>query len=101
MNPHISLQIKNFTEQSAIRLPQGCESLLDILYYAYAEQLPGDSPQVKACIHQLDVLTKELPSQLQDDILTAALALSSVQDRQAYKDGIRTGICLFAELSHE
>lgn len=84
-----------------ISLPQGCESLLDILYFAYAEQLPSDSPQVKACIDQLAAITGDLPSRLQGDILTAALALSAVQDQQAYKDGIRTGVCLFAELFGE
>ena len=101
MNSHIPHLKKHLSEQPPVCLSDEYESLLDVLYYAYAEHSTSDSAQIKECLTQLDSLTRHLPFQAQDSILTAALSLSAAQARQSFHEGVRTGAGLILELCKE
>lgn len=72
--------------------------LFDLLYCCYCQHFSQDPPQAKEYYRQLNSLLSHLPLQENDAVFNTVVALVEEYRRQAFREGIRTGLRLFREL---
>ena len=98
MNSYIDVFNQYIAEnRSTIRCSK-VESLLDMLYCCYHQQKSVDAPAVKAYFSQLDQVLDSLPIQLADQVVDLACDLCGEHQKQAFREGILVGFCLYTEL---
>lgn len=75
------------------------ESLLDVLYWNYAENNPLDNQKIKDGFAALRSQFPHLSMQEFDPVFNTISELCLEHERVAFMDGIRLGMLLLAELS--
>lgn len=77
------------------------ESLLEMLFFCYAEQHPIRSHEISRFYRQHDFILRRLPFQEFDEICVLTNALCYEYERAAFLAGLRTGVRLAGELASD
>ena len=77
------------------------DSVLSMLYEAFAEANPMDDGQLKQDFHELYELMNGMPLREMDTILDPVCALCRDHQRSGFIEGVRIGIRLREELAEE
>ncbi len=76
----------------------GCETVLELLYQAYADSQEHDPPEIEQDFEQLGNLLEVLPLELNNTIFSHLYRLCSAYEQKAYCDGLQIGAHLIQEL---
>ena len=74
------------------------ESMMDLLYVAYAENQGRDSREIDQCFIDLETYLESLSLEENDSIFNLLCRLCTLHEEKAFKDGLRLGACLMMEL---
>lgn len=91
-------KLKNYCKEHP---PQygDAESLLDVLYWHFAEFNPMDSSEAKAQFANLRNTLHYLSEQEFDAVFGIVSCICVEQERTAFKEGLRLGVALVQELN--
>lgn len=76
----------------------GCDTVLDQLYQAYAESHESDPKEIKEGFRRLEEYLCSLPLQDNNAVFTLCCRLCIAYERKAFRDGLQYGAHLMREL---
>lgn len=76
-------------------------SILDMLYYYYADSNPVDNAVIRCQFSELDKVLSKLSLEDCDRVFLLAVELCVSHARQAFSEGVQVGMRLFTELQTE
>lgn len=74
------------------------ESMMDLLYVAYAENQGRDPKEINQCFIDLETYLESLSLEENDSIFTLLCRICTLHEEKAFKDGLRLGAYLMLEL---
>ena len=69
-------------------------SPLNLLYEAYSEERPLETPLLRSMFRELDCYLKPLPMEEQEEVFRIFCQLYSENERFAFQSGVRIGMLL-------
>lgn len=97
--------IENLKDFLAARTPkfayEDAQSLLDMLYFYYADSNPIDSAVIRCQFRELEKVLSNLPFEDSDRVFSLAANLCGAHAKQAFTEGVQVGMRLFTELQTE
>ncbi len=94
----LARDLNNYFERHPPNLGNA-ESVLDAMFWAYAESNPVNNDTIRKDYAKLREAWK-LPPQEYDEILYIISDLCTEYSRQAFQDGIRIGMLVMQEVNH-
>ena len=92
--------LKTYIEQHPANYGDG-ESVLAMLYECHNENSPYDNEQVRTDFNELYQQMNGMPLREMDKIIYPVCKLCRDHERAGFVEGIKIGVCLFAELTEE
>lgn len=78
-----------------------CATVLDQLYWAYAESHESDPPEIQDGFRGLETFLESLPLPDNNAVFNLCCRLCSAYERKAFRDGVLYGAHLISELKSE
>ncbi len=101
MNKYID-SLKTFLEEQTPNFTcTDANSILEMLYYFYAEANPVDSAVIRCQFKELDAVLSKLSWNECERVFSLAVGLCVSYTQQAFLDGVHVGMRLFTELQDE
>jgi len=76
----------------------GCETVLEQLYLAYANSHESDPPEIRSGFADLETLLESLPLEDNNAVFNLTCNLCTHYERKAFLDGVQYGAALIMEL---
>lgn len=76
----------------------GCETVLEQLYLAYANSHESDPPEIQSGFAALETLLESLPLKDNNAVFNLTCSLCAHYERKAFLDGVQYGAALMMEL---
>ena len=92
--------LKTYIEQHLPNYGDG-ESVLAMLYECHNENSPYDNEQIRTDFNELYQQMNGMPLREMDKIIYPVCKLCRDHERAGFVEGIKIGVCLFAELTEE
>lgn len=92
--------LKTYIEQHPANYGDG-ESVLAMLYECHNENSPYDNEQIRTDFNELYQQMNGMPLREMDKIIYPVCKLCRDHERAGFVEGIKIGVCLFAELTEE
>ena len=99
MNQYIE-NLKTFLGEQTPKFPYSdAKSILDMLYFYYADNNPVDSAVIRCQFSELDKVLSKLSLEDCDRVFLLTVDLCVSHAKQAFSEGVQVGMQLFTELS--
>ena len=79
----------------------GCETVLEQLYLAYANSHESDPPEILSGFADLETLLESLPLDNNNAVINLTCRLCTHYEHKAFLDGVQYGAALMMELREE
>lgn len=99
MSIHINQVLDYLDKHRACQKAGTMESLLDIVYEAYAEYDYFDSQKVREEMQKLENILDILPLRAYDEVVYLVCGLCSEHEKVAFSQGILAGMNLMTEIN--
>lgn len=93
-------QIIPYLQEYTTDFGKGVDTLLEMIYHAYAELNSVETPEFKAIVNPLDQTSRSLvdTDEKADEYMSIVFELCTAYERQRYIDGLKVGARLMMKL---